>query len=346
MRTHLLALLAAALPALAAVDGTVTNRTSNLPQQGATVALYKLGQNGMEAAGQAKTDALGRFRIEQDVQGPHLLQSVFDGVTYNHMLPPGTPTAGLNLEVFAASRKQPPAVKIAQHMLLLEPSEGQLAITESYIFNNTGNLTWNDPNGGTLKFYLPPAAKGAVQVNATAPNGLPVRRAAENTGRGDVWKLDFAIKPGETRIDLAYAVPYKGGPYQGRLVMKDEATRVVAPKGVTLKGDNLAPLAPEPRTQASIYDLKGPEYSFEIEGTGSLRAAQGGQQPGQQDEGGEQQDSGGPSIEQILPRVNSNVPLILGIAFGILALGFALLYRARETPAAAPAKEANERRRR
>jgi hypothetical protein len=302
----------------------------------------------MEAVGQAKTDALGKFTIDQKVEGPHLVQSVFDGVTYNHMLPPGAPTNGLKLHVFAAARKQPPGVKVAQHMLLLEPAEGQLGITETYIFANNGNETWNDPNGGTLKFFLPPAAKGTVMVNATAPNGLPVRRAAENTGRGDVWKLDFAIKPGETRIDLAYTVPYTGGVYKGRMVMKDEATRVVVPNGVTIKGDGLVAMASEPRTQAQIFDLKSPEYSFEISGTGSLRSAAPpeGQQP--QQGGGEEgapQESG-PAIDQILPRVNSNVPLILGIAFGILALGFVLLYRMQDTPTAAQAKEANERRRR
>ena len=32
-----------------------------------------------------------------------------------------------------------------------------------------------------------------------------------------------------------------------------------------------------------------------------------------------------------MPRVNSKAPYILAIAFGILALGFALLYRAQET---------------
>lgn len=331
MRTRIPALLLCALPALAAVDGFVTNRTVNLPQAGATVALYKLGAGGMEAVGQAKTDTFGKFTIDQPVDGPHLLQSVFDGVTYNHMLAPGAPTSGLKLDVFAASRKQPPAVKIAQHMLLLEPAEGQLSINETFIFTNDGNQTWNDPAGGTLKFFLPPAAKGVVRVNATAPQGLPVQRAAENTGRGDTYKLDFAIKPGETRIDLTYAVPFTGGVYKGRLVMKDEATRIVAPKGVTVKGEGLAPLGPEPRTQAMIYDLKTPEYSLEIEGTGALRAGQpdsggGGEAAG----GGEQQESAGPSIEQILPRINGSVKLILGLAFGILALGFVLLYRARE----------------
>src|SRR5262249_32021097 len=118
-RAPLFFLLAA--PLFAAVDGIVTNQTTGQPQSGATVALYKLGGAGMEAAGQAQTAAQGRFTIAQDVQGPHLVQSVWEGATYNHMLPPGSQTTGLRLDVYNSSRKQPPAAKIAQHMILLEP---------------------------------------------------------------------------------------------------------------------------------------------------------------------------------------------------------------------------------
>ena len=39
-------------------------------------------------------------------------------------------------------------------------------------------------------------------------------------------------------------------------------------------------------------------------------------------------ESSGPQIEQIMPRLYTQVVPILGIALGILALGFALLYRA------------------
>ena len=38
-------------------------------------------------------------------------------------------------------------------------------------------------------------------------------------------------------------------------------------------------------------------------------------------------EESGPRIEQIMPRVNSKTVSILVVALGILALGFALLYR-------------------
>src|SRR4051812_28365556 len=92
--------LLASTAAVAAVDGTVVNQTTGKPQPGATVTLYKLGQAGMESVESVKSDAQGRFSINQDPKGPHLIQTAFDGVTYNHMLPPGSSPTGLSLDVF------------------------------------------------------------------------------------------------------------------------------------------------------------------------------------------------------------------------------------------------------
>jgi len=67
------------------------------------------------------------------------------------------------------------------------------------------------------------------------------------------------------------------------------------------------------------------------------------------------EDAGGASIEQIPPKLYDNMKWILVLAFGILTLGFILLYRAHtpETALAAPrgkhqspVKDKNERRRR
>src|SRR5438105_7143376 len=109
LRALVFQLLALSIAA-AAVDGTVTNRTTGKPQPGATVTLYKLGQNGLESVESVKSDAAGKFRIDQDLKGPRLLQSAYDGVTYNHMLPPGAPESGVALDVFQSS-KQPGEAK-------------------------------------------------------------------------------------------------------------------------------------------------------------------------------------------------------------------------------------------
>src|SRR4051794_23359790 len=134
----------------AAVTGTVINRTTGLPQAGATVALNKLAtQTGIELIDQAKTDALGKFTINQPIAGPHVLRTAYDGVTYNHMLPPGAPATTLTIDVYNAS-KSPGEAKVGKHMILFEPAEGQMAVSETFLFTNTGKVAWNNPDQGTL----------------------------------------------------------------------------------------------------------------------------------------------------------------------------------------------------
>jgi predicted PurR-regulated permease PerM len=114
---------------------------------------------------------------------------------------------------------------------------------------------------------------------------------------------------------------------------------------VTIKGESIQSLGQEPRTKASIYDVKGNDYKVEISGAGSLR---------QSDDSAED-SGGGATFEQIQPKVYGSMKWILTLAFSILTLGFILLYRAqvpvtlsaanREKPKSTT-KDTNERRRR
>ena len=132
------ALMLFSVPGFAAITGTVINKTTGKPQAGATVALNKLGaQLGIEMVDQAKSGADGTFTINQSTATsgpptPYLLRTAYDGVTYNHMLPPGSQTTGLTIEVYDAS-KQPGSSKVTKHMVLFQPGGGQMTINETYL---------------------------------------------------------------------------------------------------------------------------------------------------------------------------------------------------------------------
>ncbi|HUS07619.1 MAG TPA: hypothetical protein VMZ52_15035 [Bryobacteraceae bacterium] len=319
----LAAMVLLALPVIGAVDGVVVNQTTGKPQPDVTVTLIRLGQ-GMETAGSAKTDGQGHFAIAQDVpQGsPALIQALYSGVTYNKMLPPGMPASGVNVEVFESSTKASTA-KVAQHMMLLEPSGTELAVSESIVFVNDGKLTFNDPEGGTLQFYLPPAAAGKVRVTVNGPQGMPLQKPAEKAPGANTYKVKYPVKPGETRFDLSYSLPMPNPPvFESKVLHGDSPLRIVAPKGVQLSGEGVTSLGPEPRTQATIYDVKGAAYKVEIAGTGSLRASA---------EAAPQEDQG-PPIEESKPRVYDRIYMLLALSLSILLIGFILLYRA-EAPA-------------
>jgi hypothetical protein len=351
-------------PIYAAVEGTVINQTTGKPARDATVTLYKLGQAGPEALQSVHTDAQGKFSIDQNAQGgPHNLQATYDGVTYAHILRPGMPTNGITLDVYNASR-QPGGAKVGQHFLILQPSAGQMLVSEVFTYKNDGKTAYNDPANGTLKFYLPPAAKGVVKVQAKGPNGMPLDQLAQKTSKPDVYKVDFPIKPGETQFELSYVVPYTS---PGRFGSKDLAgspeTMLVAPAGVEVKGDGVEFSRKEPRTQAGIYTVSKP--SFEVEITGEMQASEQQQTDGN--------TNAGPAIEQVMPKLFSQVngaagffqkvlavKWILLLTLAILSLGFILLYRqqppaetataasmpGRDSKAAEAPKEKHERRRR
>jgi hypothetical protein len=213
-------------------------------------------------------------------------------------------------------------------MILLEPLGESVQVSETYIYSNPGKTTFYDPAAGTLQFYLPASAKGIVQVNATSPGGMPTQRVAEKTDQANVWKIDFAVKPGESRIDLMYLVT-SGAPFESRILFPgDGLTRLVSPSGVVLKGEGIEALGQEPNTQATVYSVSRRNLKVEIEGTGSLRAA------------APQSEGQAPQVEQILPRVYqglkadagfgaklNSVKWILIVALATLSLGFVLLYR-------------------
>lgn len=144
-----------ALPLLAAIDGTVVNKTTGQPQPGVTVSLTKLGQNGMEPAGSAKSGADGKFSIEAPAGSVHLLQATYQGVAYNMQLQPNAPTTGLQVQVFDALPKLS-AIDMSQHMILVESDGKELVVNETVIFQNDSQTTWYDPKAGTLHFTAPP----------------------------------------------------------------------------------------------------------------------------------------------------------------------------------------------
>jgi hypothetical protein len=265
-----------ALPLSAAVTGTVINRTTGAPQTGATVTLYKFGQGGMEPVVGATTGAQGEFIINQNPAGPGpaMLRVEIDQVNYNHMLRPGSPTTGITLDVYSATRSSHD-VKVSKHMLVFEPSaSGTMGVNETFLIDNSGKTTWVDPANGTLRLYLPAGVLGKVEATGAAPDGMAIPIPTAKTAAPQVYAAKFEIKPGETRIDVDYTVPYKAGAsYSGKIASGDLDTYLVAPEGVTLEGAGLQDLGDEPRTHMHIFGLAAAAYTIKLTGVAPPPAA-------------------------------------------------------------------------
>jgi hypothetical protein len=239
-------------------------------------------------------------------------------VIYTKPVMPGMPSSGIEVNVYESTNK-PDVAHVSQHFIVLQPTANELNISEGILYQGDPKRTFSDPVNGSFRFYLPPEAGGKVSVTINTSGGMPIQRPAEKTKQADVYKVDYPIKPGETRFDLNYTLPAASPMvYAGRILHTDGASDLVVPNGVTVTGDDIELAGQEPKTQASVYRIKNPSFKVQVSGTGSLQgpeAAQNGD------------DSGQPTIQQVKPRIYERLYWILGMAFAILALGSVLLYR-------------------
>ena len=324
-RAIFIAALLAAQVAFGAIDGTVINKTTGQAAPGVSINLVKPGQGGMKTLGTMVSDAAGYFKFEKDEPGggPQLLQATFEGVLYTKLLTPASPTSGVEFDVFG-STKSPAAAQVSQQFMVIEPDASKIAVGETVIFQNTSTTTFNNPQTGSFRFYLPRAANGQVRVQVQTAQGMPLPRAAEKTEEADVFKVSYPIKPGETQFEINYVIP-AGAPFtfRGRVVDIKGLTmgplRLIAPSGVTLTGKDIQSVGVEPKTQAGIYTVLAPSFSFDIAGSGTLHP--------ETDQAAATPDTDSPSVVQGTPKIYQHLPWLVAIALGILAVGLVVLYR-------------------
>jgi hypothetical protein len=312
--------LFASLPALAAVDGTVVNKTTGKPAAGVTIRLTSLQQGVMKPLGRTETAADGSFKFDVPSEGMFLVQANWQGVQYSQNLPPNVSKNGVEVSVWDVKPKLD-AAKAAQHIVFLESDGERLIATEMIIYENDSQLTWYDAKRGTARFFLPSGiTPDAVKTNVTAPGGLPLERELTPSGQAGVYSVDYPVKPGETRFEVSYVAP-KPAEFAGRILEPGATPRLVVPAGMEASGDDLKSVGKEPQSGASIYELTKPVFQVAVTGTGSLRTQNNAQ--GQQD----QQDSDGPRVESIAPPgYDRNMLKVLALVIAILALGFAAMY--------------------
>src|SRR5581483_9981674 len=123
--------------------------------------------------------------------------------------------------------------KVTQHFIVLQPGATDMTVSEGILYQDDGKTTYNDPANGTCRFYLPPEANGKVTVTVNAPGGMPSQRPAVPTNEANVYKVDYPLKPGETRFDLNYTVPV-GTPttFATKILHPEGASDLVVPNGV------------------------------------------------------------------------------------------------------------------
>jgi len=189
-----------------AVTGTVTNATTGKPAAGATVTVLD-PMAGMLEVGTGKADGQGRYSINVPAaRGPRLVRAERSGVNYFKMITPGTTSA--DLDVYDAAAKVD-GIKGTADVVRLEAQGDTLQASEMFVLSNASQPPKTLSAPATFEFVLP---EGAVvdDARAEAPGGQPISAAAKPAGSKNHYAFSFALKPGDTRLQVSYHMPYSG----------------------------------------------------------------------------------------------------------------------------------------
>jgi hypothetical protein len=275
----ILALIAGA--AAQTLTGTVTNGTTGKAAAGDEVVLLSLSQ-GMEESGRTKADAAGNFSFELKEVGPHLVRVLHQGVNYFPQGGPITPNVSTtSVTVYDAAKKLDGVAANVHVMRLQAPDDKTLQVVELIAVKNDSKPPRALAGERTWQVYLPEGAQideAAVQ----GPGGMPINASPvpDDKHRG-LYYFNFPIRPGESRFQILYHLPYTGeATLKPRVTGKLEHFALLMPKSMQFGAkieSNFSSMADD--TGASTMEVAtnvtpDKDLTFRISGTGVLPETQ------------------------------------------------------------------------
>lgn len=264
-----------ALPVFAAdpITGIITNKTTNKPAAGDDVVLIRLKQ-GMQESTRTKTDSRGRFTLAvPDDDGIHLVRVTHDKANYFQPATQGTQTVDIDVYNAAAHVK---GVTGEADVLRIqtEPGDKTLRVVENFFIKNESSPPMTQFSDRPFEFTLP---EGAVVDGsaALAPGGRPVQAAPVPLPEKGHYTFLFPIRPGETRFQLTYHLPYSGSlKFTPQPSMTTDTIAIMLPRSMGFKSDTAAynPVTDEPAAQTYVARNVSPSQplGFTLTGAGQL----------------------------------------------------------------------------
>ena len=276
----LAALLAlSALSTATNLKGTVKNGTTGKPAAGDDVVLLDMSQ-GMQEAARTKTDAQGRFSFNyQETGGPHMVRALHQGVNYfpqGGIIPPGTSTA--EVTVYDAAAKVP-GIGLTVDMMRAQSEGNNLQVTELWVVKNPSSPPRTQMSDNAFEVMLPPDAQVDSSM-ASGPGGQPVNSAPVPQSEKNKYAFIFPLRPGETRFQMNYHLPYSGkinfGP---RPLYATDHVVIMLPKTMQFADGGAGyqtMTGGDPDANIQVVTNVNPEQdlSFNLSGTGTIQEGQ------------------------------------------------------------------------
>ena len=335
------ALLAGLLSAQ--ITGTVTNGTTKRPAAGVAVSLVAF-QSGVTPEATTRTDAAGHFHFAAApaVGSPAMVRADFGGVPYFATLPAGQNTVQVTVYDVSGNASQ---LHLAAQVTVVQPQNGQLAVVDEYVVDNKLDRTLYR-KGGLFRFRVPRNVQpdGARVIG---PSGMPITRSPRTTAHPGEYAVDYPVRPGETRFQVSYRLPYA----TQRAQITDDAVfpvdhmLVYVPPPMTFSGSGFDPPGQDEGYQ--VYEARsttGPVI-FTVAGDAPLPPQM---QAGSAEGGNAASGAAAPAAAGIVPPpswMEKNGYGVLAVLLVLAATGFGYLLtrpapvaaEAGASPAAAPA---------
>jgi hypothetical protein len=333
----------------ATVTGNVTNKTTNKPAAGDAVVLISFSQ-GMQETARTKTDTRGRFSLDVPDNNMHLIRVDHQKAAYFEPLKPGT--THVDMTVYDVGAKLA-GVSTEADVMRVEAGPQGLHVVQNYFVKNASNPPRTQFSTKAFEVYLPPGAK--IEAAAAAgPQGMPVSSSPMAQKDAGHYAFIFPVRPGETRFQLSYTLPYSGSfKFTPRVALPTENLAVMLPKSMSFDGAGFQPADVEENAQTFLAKnvLPSQALAFTVSGTGAMPAdtQQGaGQAAGQAPESGGQVSSAasddrpggglGNPIDTPDPLQKYKWWILSGLGLLlVIAAAFFLQGRPREAVAAGPA---------
>jgi hypothetical protein len=344
-------LLLAATASAATLSGAVQNKTTGKPSANDEVALIGLSQ-GMSVLAQTKSDASGKFRFDFNDDGtPHLVRVTHQGVTYFPTGGPITPGAtSVEVPVYDSARKLD-GVATNVSVMRIQADGGNMQVLELIAVKNDSKPPRALAGDRTYEFFLPSGAQlDGAQVQG--PGGMAINTTAVPDGTSGKHHFTYPIKPGETRFEIAYHIPYSGeATFSPKIVDDIQHFVVMLPKSINFEAKNpssFSPMDNDPNAtvQVATQVKAGADLAFRVSGTGMLPDEQQGQQAqagGGAMGGGDTRPGGGlgPPTDAPDPLHQQRWFVLAGLAVVLIAGAVFVVNRAQHLPAGTPSAVAS-----
>lgn len=189
------------------VHGKITNGTTGALVKNAKITIIQPSA-GMQEVGAMEThDGTYTFSGLGNDAPIYLLRTEYAGVMYNGQVPVTGQDQEVNVDVYESTPSWTGVDLFVPHLAATRHGN-ELLIEQMYeIDNNTTPPKSIAAKDGAFRMWLP-ADMDSIAECYVMTSAMPLRLTPIPTDTKDMYAFDYPVRPGQTRIAIAYYIPY------------------------------------------------------------------------------------------------------------------------------------------